>query len=451
MLDDGEHRVSVIVHDPGEGSATTERSFKVDNHAPTAVEGLAVDGGDGWRSQNGFTLAWRNRDQGAGAPIAAARYKVGSPPTSPADGVRVAGTDIARVDGIEAPGDGEHTVWLWTEDEAGNADHTQAVTVRLRLDRSVSLAFAASQDPDDPALVRAPVQAEPSGIASGLISYRRAGASEWTQLDTKVGTAQLTATFPDERVERGSYELVAWVRDNAGNQAWSTTREDGRPMLLEAPLRLETQLDARLARGIGRASARRLRVGYGKPALLRARLRTIDGAPLSRTPVAVEERTAGTEEWRPLGTLVTDSRGAFSVRVSPGPTREFRARFEGTRRLLPARGSARLRVRGRVSLRLSRRRLRRGQLLRFAGAVGKAGAQIPPEGKLFQIQFLDGRRWRPAVELGRTDSDGRYRASYRFRRIRGSARVVFRVLVPHENRWPYLTCVSSARAVRVTG
>jgi hypothetical protein len=95
------------------------------------------------------------------------------------------------------------------------------------------------------------------------------------------------------------------------------------------------------------------------------------------------------------------------------------------------------------------RRLRRGGRIAFLGRVGRLDAEIPDGGKLVQIQYLDGRRWRPAVKLGRTDRRGRFAIGYRFRRISRPTRIYFRILVPAESGWPYATGRSRIRVARV--
>ena len=51
----------------------------------------------------------------------------------------------------------------------------------------------------------------------------------------------------------------------------------------------------------------------------------------------------------------------------------------------------------------------------------------------------------------RTDHSGRFRASYRFRYVTGSASIRLRALALPEERWPYAPGASRPVAVRVTG
>ena len=100
-------------------------------------------------------------------------------------------------------------------------------------------------------------------------------------------------------------------------------------------------------------------------------------------------------------------------------------------------------------MRLEPRNLRRGGTITFRGRVGLFRAHVPPAGKLIQIQYLDGRKWRPAVKLGHTGRRGRFAIRYRFRRISRPTRIYFRILVPAEGGWPYATGASRVRTAYV--
>jgi hypothetical protein len=231
-------------------------------------------------------------------------------------------------------------------------------------------------------------------------------------------------------------------------------------MVLDSPLRIDTRLSAGfLKRSVRRVRGKRKRarprlsraliVGYGRTARLRGRLLTSEGVPLSDAPISVRARIATRRGNRLLGQTTTNRDGRFSFRVRSGPSRYLRVSFGGTRILRPALATARLRVRALATLRLSPRRLRVGQVLTFRGTVKGNRTLFPGRGKLVQVQFRDGRSWRPAVKLGRTNRAGRYRIRYRFRRITRPTRILFRILVPAEGAWPYETGWSRRRFVDV--
>ena len=451
QLADGPHTLTVTTQDASGERAAASQDFLVDNNAPGHPVGLAVEGGDGWRTTNDFSVTWQNPDQGAGSPIAGAYYKVGEAPVTATDGFLVSGSGPTRIDSIRVPGDGDWPIYVWLVDEAGNATHADAIAAHLRLDSSPpTLAFANERDADNPAEVRVSTSDAHSGVAGGAIEIRRRGFAEWRQLETRREGTELIAVVPDHELERGTYELQASASDAVGNTGRTNLRADGQEMVLDLPLRGDTRVGGGLApRAGGSERTRRvLRVRYGRSAWLRGVLRTGTG-PLPDATLAVSTRPPWGGDWQPAGQVVTDASGRYALRLPAGGSREVRVDFAGNQALRPASRTTRLVVRGRSSLRLRPRRLRRGRTIAFVGRVGLLGAAVPAEGKLVQVQYLDGRRWRPAVKLGRTDAAGRFRIRYRFRRISRPTRIYFRILVPAENGWPYATGASRVRIARV--
>jgi hypothetical protein len=222
-------------------------------------------------------------------------------------------------------------------------------------------------------------------------------------------------------------------------------------MVVDLPLRGDTTLGASLSRRAGdaRRGKRTIRIGYRKHAWLRGVLRS-GGVLLPDTRLSVETRRRSRGAWQPLTEVVTDGNGRYSVRLPRGVSREVRVRFAGNRSLQPADDVVRLLVRGWATLRLAPKNLRRGGTITFLGSVGLFRARLPAAGKLIQIQYLDGRRWRPAVKLGHTNGRGHFAIRYRFRRISRPTRIYFRILVPAEGGWPYATGASRVRTAFVS-
>ena len=446
QLADGRHSLTVTSRDAGGAARATTKDFWVDNNAPGHPIGLAVTGGDGWRSTNDFSVTWENPDQGNGSEIAAAYYKIGSAPETAKDGFRIDGSPTSA--NIEVPRDGTWPVYVWLEDAAGNAVASTASTVHVRLDTtSPSLAFANEQTAAE---VRVHTSDAHSGVTGGQIEIRRQGTPEWRELATRRKGTDLVTAIPDDQLTRGTYELRAIATDAVGNTAVTTTRANGQAMVVDLPLRTDTSLGASLSRRAGGAGGDRhtIRIGYRKRAWLRGVLRA-GGALMPDTRVSIETRRLTRRAWQPLTEVVTDGSGRYAVRLPRGTSREVRVRFAGNRSLQPAAEVARLLVRGWASLRLEPRSLRRGGTITFRGQVGLFRARVPAAGKLIQIQYLDGRRWRPAVKLGHTGRRGRFAIRYRFRRISRPTRIYFRILVPAEGAWPYATGASRVRTAFV--
>src|SRR5581483_11265875 len=198
--------------------------------------------------------------------------------------------------------DGDHLVRAWARDLAGNSASTHPVLARARVDATAPrLAFANSQDPSDPELIRAPVSDPLSGVAGGEIAYRRQGATQWTPLATELRQGELRAT----------------ALDAAGNEAETTSREDGAPMTLEVPLKIATTLRAGLGPG-----ARRLTIGYDRASRVAGRLVDPAGAPVAGQELTVSERFAsGALDLEREHTITTGEDGTFRLGLLPGPNR----------------------------------------------------------------------------------------------------------------------------------
>src|SRR5262249_32942075 len=97
----------------------------VDNHAPGAPSDLAVDGGDGWRSANGFDVRWVNPD-GQTSPIARAHFQMCAPDGSCLPQPTATGDGISELKGRGVPGPGEGALRVWLEDAAGTASEANA-------------------------------------------------------------------------------------------------------------------------------------------------------------------------------------------------------------------------------------------------------------------------------------------------------------------------------------
>jgi hypothetical protein len=128
-LPDGTHQLQGVAMDAADQRGmSTAIVLRVDQHAPAAPTGLAVD-----RNPDGtLALTWSNPDQGTAAPIVAAHYQVCDVAPASCGGADqlVAKAGIARLDPVALPS-GEHRVRIWLQDEAGNTDAANAAEIML--------------------------------------------------------------------------------------------------------------------------------------------------------------------------------------------------------------------------------------------------------------------------------------------------------------------------------
>jgi hypothetical protein len=317
-----------------------------------------------------------------------------------------------------------------------------------------------------------------SGPAAGTISLRRSDAEAWSDLPTAFdgdgsGAATLTAPLPD--LSAGTYLLRAVAADAAGNSGSAQRRMAGSPAALRrqaadghggkgsgprgggpAPRRRTTHLKVRLVASdrakAGSGSA--LIVDYGEAIELRGRLTDAHGAGVTGRPIAVGVRAAagigpGPEQRR----VLTDGDGRFGLRLPPGTSRRVTVAFRGGGGFASARErSLTLRVRAGVSLVADPIELRTGESVHLRGRVRLGPARVSGRGKLIAIQFLERatKRWRPALVV-RTDAEGRFDTSYRFRYVTGVARIRLRATAPAEGGWPFARGSSPPVTITVRG
>jgi hypothetical protein len=158
-------------------------------------------------------------------------------------------------------------------------------------------------------------------------------------------------------------------------------------------------------------------------------------------PVRVIERfDPGAFPRERVSTVRTGADGAFSIHLSPGPSRELVAIAPPTATVRGASSQPqRLTVRSGVRMRVSSTVASiGGHPVVFRGGVAANGAAIPAEGKAVQLQFrLPGLPWSEFRTI-HTDSHGHFHYAYRFADddSRG-VRFQFRAYAPAQAGWPF--------------
>ncbi len=448
---DGTHRAHVRVTDAsGQTTASAPFDVKVDQTAPAGPNGLAIDGGEGWRADPDLTARWENPIEDH-APITAARWRLCPLAGGPCREGRAAAEDITGLRGLRAPGEGEYELSIWLEDAAGNHESTRARRTRIRVDSTAPRLVFNESDPADPARVSVSAVDELSGIASGDIEMRRRGGSAWHALPTTVEGGKLTAFVDDERFEPGAYEFRAFARDRAGNESSTDRRASGATMGLDLPLRIGTRLRAGVARKTGKRTRLRkeLSVRLGTRVTVRGSLLADGGQPLDDAELQVFARPSfGGGEERLVGLVRTKKNGRFTYRTRAAASRVLRFRFAGTRRIVGANREVDLQVAAGTTLRASDRTVRVGETVMFSGRLQTRPA--PPGGKLVEVQAFFRDQWRTFSTV-RTDARGRWSFPYVFSGTVGVVRYGFRVLLPYEGGYPFAPGRSRRVSVLVRG
>jgi hypothetical protein len=462
-LSDGTHQLRVEAVDAAGNAGSAIRTIKVDNTAPARVN-TNVEGGEGWRQTNDFSVSWTNSSDQA-APITTAHYRLCSSGATSDSGPRCTSgsrsdTGIERLSGLSVPGPGEYSLQVWLEDAAGNNEPENASDpVRLRFDNAAPEPVTFELlDERDPLRLDVLIGDSTSGIAHGTIELRRSGFRQWHALASVLEGSRLSARLDDLGLADGSYEARARVSDQAGNERTSDRREDGAKMELTLPVRIASRVTVdgavrklkrckRSARRRARRCPRRRTLRSprlrGADRTVRGRLETADGSPIALAPIAVVEVPRVGAPTRPAG-LQSDGHGRFGFHVARGPSRTIRFQYAGTPLVKPATAELSVLVPARTTIAASKRYVRNGRSVRFSGRL--VGRPIPDGGKLIDLQAFYRRRWR-TFATPRSDGEGRWRFVYRFEATRGLVRYRFRARIRREAAYPYE--LGHSRVVRV--
>lgn len=453
-LSDGPHQITSCAIDfalnRGCAVAATLRS---DNTPPSAPRGLAVVGGDGWHRSGEFAVSWVEPDQGVAAPIAGSRHRITGPGGFDTGVVEAASS--GGLSGIELRTPGEYRLSVWLVDAAGNENPATSSDATLRFDDIPPSAFLVPPIRNLPEQLQVRIQDEHSGPAGGTVEYRRKGGDQWrglpTRMDRSGEQAELTARFPSDDLPPGIYAIRATVRDGAGNETVAYVRANGTRLTLRAPLKRATRIEARLTGG--ESSGRSATVPYGRAATVSGRLRADGGGGVAGEQVTISQLFgAGSRATRSVGMVRTGPGGRFALRLPAGPSRRVTVTFAGDQRLSGSSAVLRLGVLGSLSFSATPNRLQTGQRVRFRGRVRSGAARLPSRGNLIAIRYFEksSSTWRPML-VTRTDAWGRYRASYRFRYITGTARIRMRATLLPSQAFPYLPANSPVAHLRVRG
>jgi hypothetical protein len=455
----------VVAAEDASGNANYAAGTALIDNTPPARVDVSVAGGEGWRRTNSFALTWTNPPERY-APIIAAFTRLCGTPSGPCSDARYARPGIHTITGLRVPSPGVWKLSIWRQDAAGNADPGRAsVPVAFRYDPDPPrLAFEAATVAD-PTRVAVLVSDPVSGLARGEIELRRQGTSVWQTLATRREGNGLVAHVDDSRLPSGTYDLRGRAFDQAGNEASTTSRYDGSPMVLRLPIRFESVLRAGIAQK--RAVRKRVRKGHhhrvitrrivklvpaarvrlGQRVRVAGRLTNADGQAVPDATIYVYSRSAAIPESL-AGVVSTDASGRFSYTASGTSSRTLRFLYVGTRLALPAQRSVVLRVPAGSSLHVNRRKARNGQAVAFRGRV--LSLPIPTTGKLVEIQAHFRGHWRTFSTV-RSDLRGRWRFSYRFGGTVSRVRYRFRALLPAEGSYPFETGRSRTVSVTVNG
>lgn len=260
--------------------------------------------------------------------------------------------------------------------------------------------------------------------------------------------------FDTTRVSNGAHHLIVSVTDAAGNAVavldrTITVANPLAPGTPGPPNGANASSQAALAVAWKGSRRERIVVGYGHAETIVGQLTAPGGGPISGAQVEVLATPAYTgAKPAKMASPMTGSDGRFVVRLPAGAssrTLRFVYRSHQGDALPSVTRTLTLAVRAGIALTLTPRTASVGRSVRFRGRL--RGGPIPRGGKQLVLEARSpGGRW-IKFDVIRTDSHGRYHASYRFK-FPGPADYQFRVRSEPESDYPFAAGASKAIRVR---
>ncbi len=305
-------------------------------------------------------------------------------------------------------------------------DTNAGLCVNLAAASSATMAFASPQP--CPATENVSLTVDTSAIAAGQhhvqVLVTDAAGDEAVAYEGTITTAGPTGVAAGGPIGPGSplAERGAANGTNASDQAKLTARWQG------------TSKTTRTSR-------------YGQADRVTGRLASATGEPISGALLDVNA-TAAREGARAasLASVRTGSTGAWTLTLPRGVASStvrvaYRSHVDDT--IPVAAATLTLRVHAGIALRIAPHITSVGHTIVFTGELH--GAPIPPGGKQLVLEASSGGEWIEFRTIG-TTAKGRYRASYRFK-FPGPITYRFRVYVPHEADFPFLSGTSNVLGV----
>jgi hypothetical protein len=221
---DGTHTVYVWLEDAAGLKNEANRSsttIYVDRNAPGAVSALAAAPSD-WASATTFNLTWTNPSDSGSA--LSRHYKLGSAPTGPTDftGGEAGSTPSLTV----STSQGQHTVYVWLDDVAGNSGWANAVPVTVYAD-TVAPGAISGLAATPPSWVSTTTfrltwtpQTDTGSPLSRRYKFGTAPAAASDGILVAGSTPSLSVTAPGQ----GEYTVWVWLEDAAGNSSHTNAR-----------------------------------------------------------------------------------------------------------------------------------------------------------------------------------------------------------------------------------
>jgi hypothetical protein len=373
--------------------------------------------------------------------------------------------------GVTVDGDGVHpvvcTAWNNAVGPQGQPNSTSSSTA-VHIDEAPPVVSFEPQQPADPTGVVVNATDSESGVASGSVQIAPVGSGNWAAAPTSDDGAHLLAHLDDAGL-RGPYAVRATACDNVGNCATASEtltmplrlpaasdvgfakigtpakvvreqvlvgfhyrreRRHGRfvkvriggnyrtiRIVIPANTRCGHKLvktgphlwqETTVCRPLGLHVITTKLVPYGKAFTMHGLLVTTQGVPIANAPVDILTAPAnGLGHFTTAATAVTTGSGAWTAKLSPGPSRIIRTVYGGSATVLPASGQATVNVPARIVLSASSQHVPWSGVVMLRGHL--AGGHVPRDGVALRLLIKLPHRSQPYEPVPfRTNAKGNF-------------------------------------------
>ncbi|UCE37749.1 MAG: Ig-like domain-containing protein [Thermoplasmata archaeon] len=218
---DGAHTIYIWLKDNASNTDYTTYSTTVlyyDSTAPSTPTDV-MGAPDTWAPTNSFDVTWTDPSELSG--IAGTYYKLDSPPTSDTDGTYVPGSGVSSIEDITVTGEGQHTIYIWLVDLAGNTNHTTYNSTFLYYDSTApSLPIGIAADPSTwtPTNSFTVTWTNPVDDSGIMGAYYKLDSPPTSNTDGTYVLNPGISSISDITVSGdGQHTIYVWLKDDGGN------------------------------------------------------------------------------------------------------------------------------------------------------------------------------------------------------------------------------------------
>lgn len=451
-LADGPRNLSICAQDFAQyqglngtgGESCTARTIYVDNTAPGAPTGLAINSANPQRYLDRVAATF-SLPPNHGSPIVKVHYNVVDSNGNVVMPVQtVTGTNPTALADVRGPAKaGEYRLRVWLEDAVGHVG--PAATAPIPRDTTppaapqhLSVAAPNTSRISEGADARWQNIVD-AGSPIDTASYRVLDAAGSVVVPARSLSGPNISSIREldtPRERGGGYTLQLWLTDAEGNVGAPVSA----PLAYEC-VRSEVTGGILLTAGLGKDQAQSSLVLQGEGSALTGTLRGTGGG-LASAPLCVFSSVTTDAGREFVGIALTAGDGSYRFPVEPGPSRNLSVMYRADQRQIAAQATLLSRVR--PTFAVKRKVIRNKGYAQFYGQIpGPNNDKV-----VVVLQVKHGKGWR-AFRRYRTRANGRFVMRYRFTKTGSPTKYVMRAQVRQTVGYPWEQGNSRSLALRV--